>query len=139
MKHKNKIALLALLTITIAVSTLQSCKKYENGPRISLRSRTQRVANIWKIENYTLDGKDLTSLSSGYTQTFTSDNNYSFSFGILGGTGKWVFQNDDKEIKIYGINGQSSSVLTILKLEEKSFWYKSTDAGKITVMHLIPN
>jgi hypothetical protein len=139
MKHKNKIAIIALLALSFSASTFQSCKKYENGPTLSLRSRTQRVSNVWKIENYTLDGVDLTNQVKGYTETFDTDKNYSYSWGLLSGKGKWDFQNDDKEVKVYGIDGQTSRVLTILKLEEKSFWYKSVNNGQTAVMHLIPN
>jgi hypothetical protein len=139
MKHTNKITLLALLTVGISVSTLQSCKKYENGPSLSLRSRTERVANVWKIESYILDGSDLTSLTTGYTETYTKDKDFSFSYGSQSGTGKWVFQNDDKEIKVYGIDGQESKIMKILKLEEKSFWYQSTEGNRVSVVHLIPN
>ena len=139
MKQKNKLVMLAMLALTVASTTFVGCKKYEDGPTISLRTRTQRVANTWKIENYTYDGTDLTSLVTGYTETFTTDNNYSYKWGILSGTGKWSFQNKDAEIKVYDVNGQSAKVLIILKLEEKSFWYKTIDGSKTSVYHMIPN
>lgn len=137
MKNRNKLVFAIL--IAISSITIQSCKKYEEGPQFSLRTRTERVSNNWKVENYTINGVDATSLVSGYTETFTKENKFSYSWGVFNGTGNWAFQNNDAEIKITGTDTQASRVLTILKLEEKSFWYKSVDGGVTSVMHLIPN
>ncbi len=43
-----------------AMLTLAACK-YEEGPGITLRSKTDRVANEWKFTKYTYDGNDALS------------------------------------------------------------------------------
>ncbi len=65
------------LSMAIAVIALifSSCKKGENDPFISLKSRTSRLANKWELsaEDYTS-----TSTNSGYTST----SKYSYASGI---------------------------------------------------------
>jgi len=126
--------------ITIAVIfLLVGCTKYEDGPWFSLRSRIERVSNTWKVENYIVNGDDLTSLYQGYTETFTSDLNYSYQWGVFGGSGTWAFQNKHKEIRITGISNLSSKTLIILKLKEKEFWYYYMDGDDRKEFHMTEN
>lgn len=137
MKTKNNVSKFIALVSGLMIITNIGCKKYEDGPMLSFRSRTERVANTWKVDNYKLNGTDFTSLVAGYTETFNTDGNYSYSWGILSGTGKWEFQNNNKEIKISGIDKQSSETLYIQKLEEKQFWYYYFDGNDRKEFHMI--
>jgi hypothetical protein len=47
----------ALLYILV-VTTIISCKKYEEGPALSLRSPKKRISAEWEVVKYTVDGKD---------------------------------------------------------------------------------
>jgi hypothetical protein len=116
---------------------IQSCRKYSDGPMISLSSRTSRVATTWKVDNYKINESDFTSLVAGYTETYTKDGNYYYTFGSLSGTGTWAFQNKDEEVRITGIDHQSSETLFILKLEEKQFWYYYMDGTDKKEFHMI--
>ena len=139
MKTKNKLSVLVILVAGLMIPIIQSCKKYPDGPTISFRSRTERVANTWKVDNYKKNGSDYTSLMTGYIETYTKDGNYSYSWGGFGGTGKWAFQNNDAEIKLNGVSNQSSQTLVILKLEEKQFWYYYMDGNDRKEFHMIQN
>ena len=136
MKTKN-----ILIGILVIASSLTSCKKYSDGPTISLRSRTERVANTWKMEQVMLNGSDVTSAftSINYTETYDKSGSYSYSSTVGSGSGKWSFENKDTQIKRQGVSGQSTVDLTILRLKEKSFWYKYTDGNDNYEFHLIPN
>ena len=136
---KNKIRSLILIALfgSFAIITIQSCKKYPDGPTISLRTRAERVANTWKVENYKMNGNDLTSIVSSYNETFTKKGAYSYIWGVFSGSGTWVFQNKDAEIKITGNDNQSSRTLFILKLEEESFWYYTMDGNDKHEYHMI--
>jgi hypothetical protein len=131
-------SILMLFVFAISLFTLPSCNKYEDGPTISLRSRTERVSNTWKVENYKINNTDFTSLMSDYRETFTSGGKYTYSWGSLDGSGTWAFQNNDKEIRLTGGDNQSSRTFVILKLEEKSFWYYYLDGSDKHEIHLIP-
>ncbi len=115
----------------------QSCRKYPEGPLVSFQSRTERVSNTWSVENYKVNGTDYTSLVSNYTETYTKGGNYTYSWGILSGSGTWKFQNKDEEIKITGLDNQSDVTLFIMKLEEKNFWYYIMDGSDKKEFHLI--
>jgi hypothetical protein len=132
---KKVIALLALSAFVIFC--FQSCKKYPDGPMLSLRSKTERVANTWKIDNYKVNEVDYTSLLTDYSETFTKEGAYSYQWEFIDGSGTWAFQNDNMEIKINGTDNQSSHTLFILKLEEKQFWYYYMDGTDRKELHMI--
>lgn len=136
MKSIHKFSLLIFLS---AIITVSGCKKYPDGPVLSLHSRAERVANTWKVDNYKINGSDYTSLVSGYTETYSKDGNYSYAWGNASGTGSWKFQNSDKEIALTGINNQGSYTLVILKLEEDQFWYYYMDGSDKKEFHMITN
>ena len=50
-----KIALIVIFGILLGMT---SCKKFEEGPGFTLRPRTNRVAGVWHIDSYTIDGAD---------------------------------------------------------------------------------
>jgi hypothetical protein len=120
-----------------AMTLIQSCQKYEDGPMISLRSRTARISNQWKVDNYKINGTDYTSMVSSYTETFSKSGAYSYSWTILNGEGTWVFQNNDKEVKLTGNGDHTSRTLYILKLQEKELWYYWMEGSNKHEYHLI--
>lgn len=131
-----------VLLAAVAMLPLASCKKYEEGPSLSLRSRNARVANTWKIEYYAVNGTDQTaninSLLPDYRETYDKEGNYSFSYTGNSGSGRWEFQNNDLEIKRSGVSSQSSETLYILKLKQKEFWYTIKDGSDTEEVHLVP-
>ncbi len=135
MKNKKQIAVV-IIFIGLLQLSIQSCKKYPDGPSFSLISRSERVANNWVIDNYKVNGDDYTSLVNGYVESFTKNGAYSYSWGILNGSGTWVFQNNDNEIKLTGSDSHASRTLYILKLEEKSFWYYVIDGNDKKEFHM---
>ena len=137
MKKITSIGILLLLTVFATLIT--GCRKYPESPMISTMSPTTRVVNTWKIDNYKINGIDLTSLLSGYTETFTKDGNYSYQWGMADGKGTWEFQNNSKEIRITGTEDQENVTLYILKLEDKVLWYYYMDGNDKKELHLVQN
>jgi hypothetical protein len=115
----------------------QSCSQYPDNNGITLVSKVDRVSNVWKVDNYKLNGTDFTSLVTGYTETYTKEGAFSFQWAIIGGTGTWEFQNKDAEIRITGVTNQTSRTLFILKLEEKEFWYYYMEGSDKKEFHMI--
>jgi hypothetical protein len=136
MKKITKFAFLIIFG-SLMIFGAQSCQKYDDGPLISLSSRTSRVANNWKVDNYKVNDVDYTSLVADYKETFTTDHNYSYTWGILGGTGTWAFENDYAEVRITGTDNLASQTLYILKLEQKQFWYYIMDGSDKKEYHMI--
>lgn len=136
MKNMKQIAVLVILS-GLVLTGIQSCSKYPDGQMINLKSRTERVSNNWKVDNYKVNDVDYTSLVTDYTELFTKEGNYSYQWSLFSGTGTWKFQNKDAEILITGINNQSNTTLFILKLEEKEFWYYYMDGNDKKEFHMI--
>ncbi|HXU26482.1 MAG TPA: hypothetical protein VN698_04560 [Bacteroidia bacterium] len=136
MKVTKKISIVITLLV-ISMPLVQSCKKYPDGPLINFYSRAGRVANTWRVDNYQKNGTDYTSLMAGYTETYTENGNYSYSWGNLSGTGVWAFQDSDKQIALTGISHQENHTLVILKLENKEFWYYYFDGNDKKEFHMI--
>lgn len=134
----TKMGFAAMMIVLVIMS---ACNKYPEGPGLSIRSRAGRVANEWKMEKVMMNGVDVTSsfTNISYTETYDKDGNYSYASTVGSGSGKWAFQNNDTEIKRNGVSGQSTVDMTILRLKQKSFWYKFTDGGDTFEFHLIPN
>jgi len=132
-----------ILALTILVASLQftGCKKYEEGPFISLRTKTARLIGEWNLVNYnetynspdssltkTYDGKTITqttknqTCSFDYTQhlIFKKDNTYSLTpdndprFGIINDQSyPWSFSSNKEDLVLNDIN------YNILRLTEK--------------------
>lgn len=131
-KHLHLAVLLVVVTIGFS-----NCSKYPDGPLMSIHTRTNRLANTWKIENYKKNGTDLTSLTTSYTETFSKNGSYAYSWSLSSGSGSWRFSNSDKEVVLTGTDNQSSRVLTISRLEEDALWYSYSDNGDTYVIHLV--
>jgi len=128
-------------SILIIGASLMGCKKYPEGPALSLRSKTARVANTWKVESYTINGVDNTSAlkSINYTETYDKDGNYSYNSSLGTGSGKWEFQSSKEQIKRSGASGQSTETLFILRLKEREFWYYYLNGNDRHEVHLAEN
>lgn len=127
--------------IFILGATLTGCKKYEDGPGLSFRSKAARVSNTWEVESYTINGLDNTSSlkNLNYTETYDKDGNCSYNSSAGSGSGKWEFQSDKEQIKRSGLSGQSSETLYILRLKENEFWYYYLDGNDRHEFHLTEN
>jgi len=139
MKSLKKIPVVLILFSGLVFTTFESCSKYPDGPLISFHSRTERVAQTWKVDNYKMNGNDYTSAMSAYRETYTQNGAYSYSWGSLAGTGAWSFSNNDDNIQLIGISNQKNYTLVILKLEQKEFWYYYMDGNDKKEFHMIQN
>jgi len=57
---KTKLAI-TMIFLFLSSSLYIGCKKYEEGPAMSLRSKKGRVANKWKVDAYLKNGTDMIS------------------------------------------------------------------------------
>jgi hypothetical protein len=122
-----------ILFVALALAmVLPACKKYEDGPTISLRTKSSRVVNTWSIDKVYNDGVDITtaylSFQQDYKIEFKDDGTFVQSW-LQGGvnvsyTGDWEFNSDKTGLKITE-NGVSSE-WTILRLKNDELWVKET-------------
>lgn len=138
---------ISLLLVTIAMVSLWSCGKYEEGPMFSLRSKTGRIAGTWVYDKILQNDVDVTSQStanSTFEMTIDRDGTYKtvYSYTVLGqnfsgeDTGTWEF-GDNETINITSDSGNGTNTTTIIRLTNSEFWTKDTDSstGDVTEVH----
>jgi len=124
-----KITTLLLALAMVFGST--SCK-YEDGPGISLRSKTARVTGDWIIEKYIDANGNEDIEDDSPTYTFEKDGKGSAEFDFLGTVQTidftWEFADSKKNLKITSDGDVSSE--EILRLTNKEMWLKDSDGDK---------
>lgn len=128
------------MTMTTLVT---SCKKYEDGPFISFRTRKERVVNSWKFSQALYNGLEVTNgtidTSINYSKSsigFDDAGRFSLYLvqkdsGSLQQNGNWFFQKKDEELLLEFDNG-SSIVWEILKLKEQELHIRQELDGNNT-------
>jgi hypothetical protein len=108
----KKLKQIALLFTGIALVTISSCKKYPDGPLLSLHSKEKRIAGsdykTWDVVYYSINGLDSTSYLQaqpyygkfGFYSKNAKDPNYFYTSGC-GTSGKWKLTNNKKDLYIY--------------------------------------
>jgi len=142
MKAKS-IALLAIVMIAAL-----GCRKYEEGPNISLRSPETRATNSWAIESITINGIEKSD-EPGYADQrhyFFGDGQYTLTVidpvTLIAENiqGKWELYDSDRKMALTQNNfaGQPDSVedYKILKLFKKQMWLRSID--NVSEIHFVP-
>ena len=135
---KAKYLIIAFLTSVV----FTSCK-YEEGPVISLQSKTARVANHWKAEKVFDNGKDVTSDYDQYELIFAENGSATlvakYKFGGASLTvdtkGTWSFEDAKETLKTVYENKDANRTYTILKLKSNEMWLK--EKGGTVEYHLI--
>ena len=134
-----KILITKTSLLILAALIFSGCKKYEEGPSISLRSKTARVANVWAVE-YAIDLEDGEVITADFfeeTWGFTKDGEYvEYKNGAIDKIGSWQFVIDKEAIEITKPAGITTDVeiYTILKLKEREMWLSDGEEE----LHLVP-
>jgi len=118
-----------LFVVVIATSLIiASCGKYEEGPSISLRTKTARLTGDWKdvaVNDSTYD--------NGLITTFDKEGTFIITDGILSIDGTWDFTDDKTgiissvEVIILGVTETFSDTMTILRLTNDELWTQDPD------------
>ena len=142
---KKSIAPLFLLLAIAA--TFGACKKYEEGPGLSLRSPEVRIEGTWKVFKATdKDGNDFTADFNGVEITFTKDGVYKYAGTNQGvtftATGTWSLNSDKTMITTKvsfdfgGVTITDETTSTILRLTKKEFWILTDEEDEIQMVTL---
>lgn len=140
---KNIISSTVLLLAGILI--VSSCKKYEEGPYVSLIPRAERIANSWRIDRaYDSEGNDISNNYDQYDLDLFSDNrvrlvatytagNFSYSTTT---DGIWSLINSDEDLSLDVDDDEFDQVYKILKLQQDDLWLR--DKGNGTELYLKP-
>ncbi|MBI3501443.1 MAG: hypothetical protein HY063_06575 [Bacteroidetes bacterium] len=132
MKYKKHILFFLLITFCIT-----DCKKYPEGPCISLRGATRRIRGDWNVETVLIDNADSTGIGhnrGGYTIGYKGED-YS-KIGRNGRDGRLSFDGRTHIIvtRVYGYPPlflyPDDTEWAIQRLTNKEFWLKTTYNNK---------
>lgn len=140
MKKRILLAVTGLLMLTSVVS----CKKYEDGPLISLTPRAERMTNTWVFAYAEEDGENVSSEYDQYELYMNLDGEAQLdasytSFGVTYSTstsGKWRFTNDEENVLFDFDDDEFDNEYNILRLMNEELWLKDLD--KDLELHLLP-
>ena len=133
-----------LILIAVGGVLLIACKKYDEGPALTLRSKKARVANTWVFESYMLDGVDSTAFYAveGTELTLDKEGNATgtqirtngIDFDTSNFTGTWEFAENDEVFGMILTDDVTLEIDTnwwwIRKLKNKEFWLEEEDNGQ---------
>lgn len=139
---KNKLNLITL--VIISSSLLFACKKYEDGPAISLASKTSRITNDWRVEKAIDNGNEVTGSFDKYEISLRKNETASLTahYTFLGVTydyntqGTWSLEDNKEMIRVDYENDQADASYYILRLKEKELWVRQE--GTNLELHLAP-
>jgi hypothetical protein len=97
MKTKLQISCLIIL---ISTFFFDGCKKYDEGSYISLRSKNERIANVWRFTSYILGNTDVTNQCVNTRLTLSKGGDATFKDGSDVTLGTWNFDSQKEKITI---------------------------------------
>jgi hypothetical protein len=125
--------ILAIFCLTLF--TITACKKYKDGPVVSIWSRKERIEGKWVVAYAEKNQQQITASYKDLIWEFTRN------FAVIETTdtskrnGIWGTMTNDKDFVIDYDNG-NRSIYEIIRLTRKQFWLR--DRQTELVLHLKP-
>lgn len=131
----KKTQLALLIGLLMGSFIFQGCKKYDDGPHISLKSKTKRLLGNWASEKVLIDNIEWQGGSDGSIfYNFKDDGSYQRVFE----SGEWEFDKDQEKLLINSNFGNNYE-MTILRLTSKELWLKHLTSNKLYEYHFKKN
>jgi hypothetical protein len=123
------------MCIVCAIIGLSGCKKYEDGPGLSLSSKKSRIAATWEYRKVIYNAIDETALYIGDTWEIKKDGNFNDLWDGNNDPGKWDFALDKEAIDFRYDDGTIMRY-TIKRLTAKDLWIENVDSGDTLYLEL---
>ncbi len=138
MKNFKLLFAVGFLAVTLA---LGACKKYEEGPAVSLRTKKARVTGSWVVAKFIKNGENIPDLkTAGYVDfimSFYRDKTGKFTYGKFVDNFEWDFTDKKNAIKIRAIRKKKWTEYTILKLQNNEMWLRFEKEGQTRELHYV--
>lgn len=142
----KKLAIQLSLFVFLSSLFVVGCKKYEEGPGLSLKTKTERAINTWKAEYALRDGVDATAWYKNWVLDMREDGRIVITDlddrdSVVTQNGFWTFVNDQEQIRFqYTVPVVTNDIktVTILRLKEKELWYRDVTDTATWEFRLIP-
>ena len=143
----KKIAFLGFVLALGTATVLTSCSKYEEGPKLTLLSKKNRLTNDWKL-TAVADSNGTTLDMTGFSTTMSLENDGTFSgnsnYAIFGETvfnydvtGTWEFTDEKASLTLttLSVNTQPTndvSKLTIVRLAKDEMKVRDEETKQVS-------
>ena len=126
--------LVSILAATLIVSTVflsEGCKKYPDGPSVSLLSKKARIAGDWTLKTWT-DASGVSVPLTGTTWTMKIDRGGTYTSTTTFGTttfsdaGTWTFGTGKTTVTFLSTTGGGSTIYIINELRNKALTLNDT-------------
>ena len=117
------------------IIALSGCKKYEDGPGLSLSSKKSRVAANWEFKKVLYNSFDETSEYLDYILEMEKDGDFNVVSNGNIDHGKWDFALD-KEALDFRYDSGATERYNIKRLTEKDLWMEFIDSGDTLYVEL---
>ncbi|MCK9480292.1 MAG: lipocalin family protein [Bacteroidia bacterium] len=118
-------------TLMFVAVNFTSCKKYEEGPSMSLRSKKARLAGEWKLDKVIYNGKDITSeflqLMGTVELNIEKDGTAEMFYGTQRDESTWEFNSGKDKVIFTDTRDKETTTLTILRLTNSEFFAEEVD------------
>ncbi len=132
---------------------LNSCRKYEDGPVFSIRSKTSRVVNNWQPFIISRNRTDVITEVDTFLLNFTKGGDFSWDIKMSKDTastsiqGTWEFAKVKEAIRmeyedfdsVLTVPGVRLLFMDIKRLKEDELWVEYLWEGDEYAVQLIPN
>lgn len=138
---------LGLFVLTLGLSGLTSCNKYEEGPQFSFLPAKNRLARTWRLTDVTKNGNSF--MNSNYTLDVTFGKNGSVNgkevTSVNGSSitnsyvGNWEFNGDKTHLLVKKDGENDFRDNEILELRNSDLKLRYTDGDDVYVQTYIAN
>lgn len=126
----NKIKFLPVIFLFIII-IFGACKKYDEGPAFSLRSKTDRLKGEWLCQGIYKNGDVIDTMQTfadSYKLQFYADGNGISYFGAWNFYFTWSFStNKTSVLWLMTEDGAKQESMDIIKLTHDDFWFISSE------------
>lgn len=132
---KKLLAIVVLLAVGLGMN---SCKKYEEGPLLSLRSKTARIANDWVIDKVMSNGVDVSSIyPEDYVLSLLDDNTFKIESNGVSINGTWDFTEDKEGIKLTQSSTGTEWIYNLIMVKNKELTFEQTLQTEVFTFYLV--
>lgn len=122
---------LAILSVFFVLS---ACKKYEEGPMLTLLTKKARLTGDWKAEKTVSPSGVESFVNSFQVMKINKDNSYEIHEGkIIKTKGTWDFAKDKGYVRLTYIKEGITYIeeYEIIRLKDKELWWKDSQGIQV--------
>ncbi|MCB0428739.1 MAG: hypothetical protein KDD54_01390 [Flavobacteriales bacterium] len=120
------------MILLVAGAALTGCKKYEEGPMISFKSKKARLQRVWTEESFIDANGNETTPSSPNKYELKDDGQVSVNGGTSSSALTWQLSDDKSKLELITTLGSTSTTdaSEILRLTSKELWLKDDNGSQ---------